>query len=71
MKVFAIKDLKSNLFYQQKPTTNGWYDDISGVRLFKEKARAEATIKANEHHVSFPGNRKLKVVTISLIEITD
>ena len=66
--VFAIKDEVSGLFYQQKPRTAGWYDSLHGARFYIERGRAERTIKGNDHHVSYPGDRKLIVVSVRLSE---
>lgn len=66
--VFAIKDTKSRLFYQQKPRTAGWYDSLHGARFYIERGRAERTIKGGDHHVTYPGNRNLIVVSIMLTE---
>ena len=66
--VFAIKDTKSCLFYQQKPRTAGWYDSLHGARFYIERGRAERTIKGGDHHVTYPGNRNLIVVSIMLTE---
>jgi len=68
--VYAIKDMNSGEFYQQKATRNGWYDDIRGARFFKEAERAQHTAQhmadTGNHHVRYPGNRSLKVVTVKL-----
>jgi hypothetical protein len=66
--VFAIKDTKSGLFYQQKPRTAGWYDSLHGARFYIERGRAERTIKGGDHHVAYPGNRDLLVVPVRLSE---
>lgn len=59
---FIIKDTETGEVYQLQHGRNGWYDrDPTYARRYRTREGAERTIKAGNHHVSYPGNRKLIV----------
>lgn len=69
---YVIKDLNTEEYYRQRSGTHGWYSpDINASRLYIRGKDAQKTIDNNQHHVSFPDNRQLTVVEISLVEVND
>lgn len=66
---YVIKDIDKNTYYQNHPTSNGWYsDNLYGAKIFLYKKGAEKTMNSNNHHVIYPGNRNLGVIPIKIIE---
>lgn len=66
---YAIKDLDTGEYYRQR-VGDGWYStDIDNARLYGTYKQAKKTIDAGDHHVSYPGNRKIVVVEVKLTEV--
>ena len=68
---YAIKDMNTNKFYRQKVNIkSGWYSsNIDRSRLFTSIKQAQQTIDKGNHHVIYPGNRILRVVKVSIVEV--
>ena len=66
---YVIKDVKSGEYFARHTTRSGWYHpDIERARLYTMYVLAASTIEAGEHHVAWPGDRKLKVVKVTITE---
>jgi hypothetical protein len=66
---WVIKDINTNEYFRQR-AGNGWYStDINHARLYSNQRMAQQTITADEHHVSYPGNRNLAVKEVQLVEL--
>ena len=66
---WVIKDTVTNEYFRQR-CSNSWYsNDINHARLYSNERMARQTIAADEHHVSYPGNRSLTVKEVQLVEL--
>lgn len=66
---YAIKDLKRDEYYRQRPSHEGWYSaDIGTCRVYGNFDAAMATINRGNHNVSYPYDRRLVVVSIEITE---
>lgn len=67
---FVIKDIITNEYYRQRLGSKGWYSsDINDSRLYTAAKQAQKTINDAEHHVTYPGNRTLKVIEVFITEV--
>jgi hypothetical protein len=65
-----IGDLNTGEYYRQRCGPNGWYSkDIEDSRLYINQTQPIKTISDNGHHVSYPGNRQLVIVQVSIVEV--
>jgi hypothetical protein len=67
---WIIKDTDTGEYFRQRCGPSGWYsNDINHARLYSLERMAQQTIAADEHHVSYPGNRNLAVKQVQLVEL--
>jgi hypothetical protein len=67
---WVIKDLNTDEYFRQRVGPKGWYSaDINNSRLYSQERMAQQTIDAGEHHVSWPGNRKLSTQEVTIVEV--
>lgn len=65
---YVIKDINTHNYYRESPH-KGWYSpDVGSARLYVTESSALRTIEKDDHHVSFPGNRVLEVVPVTIQE---
>ncbi len=65
---FVIFDPAQDHFYLAKfNRETGWYGfSIGDARIYTTKAAALRTIARGDHHVAYPGNRRLTVLPITI-----
>lgn len=67
---YIIKDLDIDEYYRQR-AGNGWYSsDINNSRLFTTEEKAQETIDSAGHHVTYPGDRNLKVIEVKICPVS-
>jgi hypothetical protein len=66
---WVIKDIDSGEYFRQRYSKSWYSKDINHARLYSLERMATQTIVANEHHVSYPGNRNLVEVEVRVTEV--
>ena len=66
---WAIKDTTTGYYFSAQASNTGWYNpDISRARFYISLKSTAQVIARGGHHITYPGNRKLMAVWVTIKE---